>query len=114
MIESDAALPRADFARAVATGFLPFVAGYLLSNVFRVVNAVVGPRIGAELGLDLAALGVLTSAYFAGFSLMQIPAGIGQHHGIRRRIPGCRASLDGFEDPSRRWRGIPAFVTVDL
>ena len=63
-------------ARAVATCFLPFAAGYLLSYVYRTVNAVVGPRIAAELGIDLAALGVLTSAYFAGFVAMQIPAGI--------------------------------------
>lgn len=63
-------------ARAIATCFLPFAAGYLLSYVYRTVNAVVGPRIAAELGIDLAALGVLTSAYFAGFVAMQIPAGI--------------------------------------
>ncbi|MFM8678815.1 MAG: MFS transporter [Alphaproteobacteria bacterium] len=63
-------------ARAVATCFLPFAAGYLLSYVYRTVNAVVGPRIATELVIDLAALGVLTSAYFAGFVAMQIPAGI--------------------------------------
>ena len=62
--------------RAVATCFLPFAAGYLLSYVYRTVNAVVGPRLAGELGIDLAALGVLTSAYFAGFVLLQLPAGI--------------------------------------
>ena len=63
-------------ARAIATCFLPFAAGYLLSYVYRTVNAVVGPRIADELAIDLAALGVLTSAYFAGFVAMQVPAGI--------------------------------------
>ena len=77
---------RLPFGRIVATCFLPFVAGYLLSNVFRTVNAVVGPRIGAELGLDAAAIGVLTSAYFAGFSLIQIPAGIGLDRWGPRRV----------------------------
>lgn len=63
-------------ARAVATCFLPFAAGYVLSYVYRTVNAVVGPLIARDLGIDFAALGVLTSAYFAGFVAMQIPAGI--------------------------------------
>ncbi len=62
--------------RAVLTCFLPFAAGYLLSYVFRTVNAVVGPRLAGELEIDVAALGVLTSAYFAGFVLLQIPAGV--------------------------------------
>jgi predicted MFS family arabinose efflux permease len=64
------------FARVVATCFLPFAAGYLLSYVFRIVNAIVGPRIATDLGLDLAALGVLTSTYFIGFVLLQIPGGV--------------------------------------
>lgn len=64
------------FARIVLTCFLPFAAGYLLSYVYRTVNAVVGPRIAGEIGIDVAALGVLTSAYFAGFVLLQIPAGV--------------------------------------
>jgi predicted MFS family arabinose efflux permease len=73
------------FARIVLTCFLPFAAGYLLSYVFRTVNAVVGPRIAAEIGIDPAAIGVLTSAYFAGFVLLQIPAGVMlDRHGPRR------------------------------
>jgi predicted MFS family arabinose efflux permease len=64
------------FARVVVTCFLPFAAGYLLSYIFRTVNAVVGPRLAAELQIDVPALGVLTSAYFIGFVLLQIPAGV--------------------------------------
>jgi predicted MFS family arabinose efflux permease len=70
------ASPRTGRARAILTCFLPFALGYLFSYVLRIVNAVVGPRIAADLDIDLAALGVLTSAYFAGFVLLQIPAGI--------------------------------------
>jgi predicted MFS family arabinose efflux permease len=64
------------FARIVITCFLPFAAGYLLSYIFRTVNAVVGPRLATELQIDIPALGVLTSAYFIGFVLLQIPAGV--------------------------------------
>ena len=44
------------FAWRVFACFLPFAAGYLLSYVYRTVNAVVGPRIADELAIDLAAL----------------------------------------------------------
>jgi predicted MFS family arabinose efflux permease len=64
------------FAARVATCFLPFAAAYFLSYLFRTVNAVVGPVLATELQLDAAALGGLTSAYFAAFALSQIPLGI--------------------------------------
>jgi len=64
------------FARRVATAFLPFAAGYFLSYLFRSVNAIIGPDLVADLGLDAAGLGLLTSAYFAAFALFQIPLGI--------------------------------------
>ncbi len=56
--------------------FLPFVAGYFFSYVFRSLNAILGPQIAAEFGLDAAQLGLLTSVYFLGFGLVQIPAGL--------------------------------------
>ena len=55
---------------------LPFLAGYYVSYAFRSLNAILGPRIAAEFGLDAAQLGLLTSAYFLGFGLMQIPFGV--------------------------------------
>src|SRR4051794_26848404 len=51
-----------------ATCFLPFAAGYFLSYVYRSVNAVIGPNLVADLRLDAAGLGLLTSAYFLAFA----------------------------------------------
>lgn len=67
---------RAGLARLVATCFLPFAAGYFLSYFYRTVNAVIGPVLVTELGLDAAALGLLTSAYFVAFAAFQLPLGV--------------------------------------
>ena len=50
--------------------------GYLMSYGLRAINATIAPELVAEFDLSNAALGSLTSAYFVGFSLMQIPVGI--------------------------------------
>ena len=55
---------------------LPFGAGYFLSYLYRSINAVIGPPIARELGLGAGDLGLLTSAYFLGFGLFQLPLGI--------------------------------------
>lgn len=55
---------------------IPFALGYWLSYVFRVINAVVAPAIMAELNLDSATLGFISSAYFLTFAACQIPLGI--------------------------------------
>ncbi len=62
--------------RAVATVFLPFAGGYYLSYLYRSVNAVIADRLTADLGLDPAALGLLSSAYFLAFAAFQIPLGL--------------------------------------
>jgi predicted MFS family arabinose efflux permease len=54
----------------------PFALGYFLSSFFRSVNAVVGPRLVADLGLSAAELGLLTSAYLFAFALFQLPLGV--------------------------------------
>jgi len=54
----------------------PFALGYFLSSLFRSVNAVVGPRLVADLGLSAAELGLLTSAYLFAFALFQLPLGV--------------------------------------
>lgn len=72
----------------MATCFLPFAAAYFLSYLFRSVNAVVGPAIAAEFTLDAAALGALTSAYFAAFALAQMPLGIALDRYGARRVQG--------------------------
>ncbi len=53
-----------------------FAAGYFLSYVFRVVNAVIAPDLTRELALPPSSLGLLTGAYLLAFGLMQIPAGL--------------------------------------
>jgi MFS family permease len=61
--------------RPVAFVFLPFAAGYFLSYLFRVVNAVIAGPLAAELGLGATQLGFLTSAYFLTFAAVQLPLG---------------------------------------
>jgi MFS family permease len=56
--------------------FLPFAAGYFLSYIFRVVNAVIAPDLIADIGVGPSALGMLTAIYFITFALFQLPLGI--------------------------------------
>ena len=56
--------------------YLAFAAGYLMSYLFRVVNAVISPELTRDLDLHPSALGLLTSTYFIAFAATQIPAGI--------------------------------------
>ncbi|MSQ20205.1 MAG: MFS transporter [Betaproteobacteria bacterium] len=60
----------------LATLFLPFAAGFFLSFIFRNTNAVISKDLRLELNLTAADLGLLTSAYFLAFALMQIPVGV--------------------------------------
>lgn len=55
--------------------YLPFALGYFLSYLFRVVNAVIAGDLRADLGLDGAVLGLLTSTYFLTFAAFQLPLG---------------------------------------
>ena len=82
--------------------FLPlymcFAAAYVLSYVYRTVNAVISPDLTASLGVSASSLGLLTSAYFFAFAAMQIPAGmLLDRYGPRRIEPillgvaGCGA-----------------------
>ena len=68
--------------------YLCFAAGYLLSYLFRTVNAVISPELTASLGVSASSLGLLTSAYFIAFAAMQIPAGmLLDRYGPRRVEP---------------------------
>lgn len=53
-----------------------FAAGYFLSYGLRTVNAVIAPELMRDLGMGASGLGLLTSAYFLGFGLFQIPLGL--------------------------------------
>ena len=56
--------------------FLPFAAGYFLSYLYRVVNAVIAPDLVADLGIGPSALGLLTATYFISFASAQLPLGV--------------------------------------
>jgi MFS family permease len=65
--------------------FASFALAYLMSYALRAVNAVVAPALMAEFGLTNAQLGSLTSAYFLGFALLQLPLGVWlDRYGSRR------------------------------
>lgn len=63
-------------AAIVGTVLAPFAFGYLLTYLFRAVNAVVGPNLAADIGLGATGLGLLTSAYLLAFALFQPPLGV--------------------------------------
>ncbi len=68
--------------------YFAFAGGYLLSYLFRTVNAVISPELTRELALGPGALGLMTSAYFVAFAAMQIPAGmLLDRYGPRRVEP---------------------------
>ena len=62
--------------RAVILVFLPFVAGYYLSYLFRTINALIAEKLTSDLALTAAELGFLTSVYFLTFGAMQLPLGV--------------------------------------
>ncbi|TKB26677.1 MFS transporter [Desulfopila sp. IMCC35006] len=56
--------------------FLPFAAGYFISYIYRVVNAVIAPDLVADIGVGPSALGLLTATYFISFASFQLPLGV--------------------------------------
>jgi len=71
--------------RAIVLVFAPFVFGYYLSYLFRTINAVIAGELTADLGLGTADLGLLTSAYFLTFAILQLPLGVAlDRYGPRR------------------------------
>ncbi|MEP7328656.1 MAG: MFS transporter [Betaproteobacteria bacterium] len=89
--------------------FLPiyfaFAAGYLLSYLYRTVNAVISPELVRDLSLEPSSLGLLTSAYFLGFAAMQMPVGmLLDRYGPRRvepvllSIAACGAFLFAYAE----------------
>ncbi len=55
---------------------LPFLAGYFVSYLYRMINAVLGPTLAAEFGLTAGGLGLLSSVYFLAFAVFQLPLGL--------------------------------------
>ncbi|GGE65501.1 MFS transporter [Streptosporangium jomthongense] len=56
--------------------FVPFAAGYFASYLYRAINAVIADELVADLGLSANQLGLLTSAYFLAFAVVQLPVGM--------------------------------------
>ncbi len=56
--------------------FVPFAAGYFLSYLYRVVNAVIAPDLAGDLGIGPSSLGLLTATYFIAFASSQLPLGV--------------------------------------
>ncbi len=68
--------------------YVPFAAGYLLSYLYRMVNAVISPDLTRELAVSPGALGFLTGAYFVAFAALQLPVGmLLDRYGPRRVEP---------------------------
>ncbi|HEV2432387.1 MAG TPA: MFS transporter [Burkholderiales bacterium] len=65
---------------------LPFIAGYFVSYVYRMVNAVLAPTLVAEFGLTAGSLGLLSSMYFLSFALCQLPVGVAMDRYGPRRV----------------------------
>lgn len=63
-------------ARVLLRVFLPFTAAFFLAYLFRSINALIASDLSAELGLDAADMGLLTSVYFLTFAALQLPVGI--------------------------------------
>ncbi len=65
--------------------FIFFALGYFLSYVFRGLNIGFAPFLSREMNLTASDLGLLTSFYFIGFALAQLPAGLAlDRYGARR------------------------------
>ncbi|PWT75944.1 MAG: MFS transporter [Proteobacteria bacterium] len=55
---------------------LPFAGAYVLSYLYRTVNAVIAPDLVTAFALSASDLGLLTSAYFFSFAAFQLPLGL--------------------------------------
>lgn len=62
--------------RVICFVFIPFMSAYLLSELYRNINSVVGPILRVELEIGAAELGFLTSVFLAAIAGSQIFVGI--------------------------------------
>ncbi|MBD8532910.1 MULTISPECIES: nitrate/nitrite transporter [unclassified Massilia] len=72
----DQSSPRLSSVAVFFYVFLPFALGHYLSSLLRNVNAVLAPNLVGSLALTPGQLGLLTSAFFFAFALVQLPVGI--------------------------------------
>jgi len=79
--------------------FLPFAAGYFISYLYRVVNAVIAPDLITDLGVGPSSLGLLTATYFISFASFQLPLGVLLDRFGPRKVEAvllCFAALGAF------------------
>ncbi len=70
-------------------GLAALAFAYLLSMFYRTAIAVIARMVAADLNLDQAQLGALSSAWFIAFAAMQIPVGVLlDRYGPRRTVSG--------------------------
>jgi sugar phosphate permease len=93
---------------------LPFAFAYVLSYLYRSVNAVIAPDLVAAFDLSATQLGLLTSAYLLAFAAFQLPLGLLlDRFGPRRtdavccwlRPPAQLCSPRPTDAPTSRWGG---------
>jgi len=75
-MDADQNTPRLSGVAVFFHVFLPFALGHYLSSLLRNVNAVLAPQLVGALALTPGQLGLLTSAFFFAFALVQLPVGI--------------------------------------
>lgn len=83
-------------AKLLVRVFLPFAFAYFLSYIFRGVNAVIFPYLERDIGITAAELGLLTSAFFLFFALIQPLQGVALDRWGPRRVQAvllCVAAL---------------------
>jgi type IV secretory pathway TrbF-like protein/predicted MFS family arabinose efflux permease len=74
--------------RVILRVFLPFTAAFFMAYLFRSINALIASDLSAELSLDAADMGLLTSVYFLTFAALQVPVGIWLDRYGPRRVEG--------------------------
>jgi MFS family permease len=75
-MQDPATTPRLSGVAVFFYVFLPFALGHYLSSLLRNVNAVLASHMMGALALTSGELGLLTSAFFFAFALVQLPVGI--------------------------------------
>ena len=95
VISKDSVDEPSDLRSVALLVLLPFGIGYFLSQMFRSVNAVVGPDLVRDVGLSAAELGFLTSAYLLAFALFQLPLGLLLDRYGPRRVQAVLIALAG-------------------
>ncbi|GAB3375493.1 MFS transporter [Massilia agri] len=85
-MQDTATAPRLSGVAVFFHVFLPFALGHYLSSLLRNVNAVLASHLVGALALTPGELGLLTSAFFFAFALVQLPVGIALDRFGPRRV----------------------------